>query len=332
MNALVLEGVNLPLVLKSVPKPILKEGEAIVKIKAAAFNRRDWWIKQGKYAGLKFPIILGSDGSGIVTEVFDQENQHLINQEVVIYPSENWGDQETHQGPDFKILGLPENGTFAEFVKVSVKNIFPKPAHLNFIEAAAFPLAGLTAFRSLFTKAQIKKSDLVLITGIGGGAALFAMQWAIAFGATVYVTSSSDEKIQKAVTLGAKAGVNYTLPDWDLKIKDLSNGGVDVIIDSAVGENFAKHFNYVKPGARIVFFGATAGDLPALNARAIFWKQIQILGTTMGTSSEFQKMLDFMNTQKITPIIEQVFKFTEAEKAINLMENSTQFGKIVMEM
>lgn len=332
MNALVLEGVNLPLVYKSVPKPVLQAGEVLVKIKTAAFNRRDWWIKQGKYAGLKFPIILGSDGSGIVTEVFDRENQHLINNEVVIYPAENWGDKETHQSQDFKILGLPEDGTFAEFVKVNFKNIFPKPDHLNFIQAAAFPLAGLTAFRALFTKAQLKKTDNVLITGIGGGAALFAMQWAISFGAVVYVTSSSEEKIQKAISLGAKAGVNYTLPGWDLKIKEIATGGIDVIIDSAVGDGFAKHFTYVNPGARIIFFGATDGDLPALNARIIFWKQLQILGTTMGTSTEFKNMLDFMDNHKVIPLVEEVFKFKDAEKAINLMKNSKQFGKIVIEM
>ncbi|MEO5909809.1 MAG: zinc-binding dehydrogenase [Pelobium sp.] len=329
MQALVLNGVDQPFQLKEVPKPVLKIGEVLVKIKAAAFNRRDYWITKGQYAGLKFPIILGSDGSGIVAEVFDKTEEHWINQEVVIHPGNNWGDNPNFQGAEFKILGLPDNGTFAEFVKVNVKNVHPKPAHLNFEQAAAFPLAGLTAYRALFTKAALQKSDKVLIVGVGGGAATFALQWALAFGADVYVTSSSEEKIKKAVELGAKGGVKYTTENWDQQLKELSNG-IDVIIDSAVGEGFAKHLTYINAGGRIVFFGATAGNIPELNSRIIFWKQLQILGTTMGTDAEFKAMLHFISQHQIMPLIDQVFSFEEANEAISLMKNSSQFGKIVL--
>ncbi|MDA9554957.1 zinc-binding dehydrogenase [Pelobium sp.] len=330
MKALVLKGIDQPLLVEEVEKPILQAGEALVKIKAAAFNRRDFWISKGRYAGLKFPITLGSDGAGIVAEVFSDEDNHWLNQEVVINPSNNWGSNPNFQGPDFKILGLPDDGTFAEYVKVKVANLYNKPNHLDFMHAAAFPLAGLTAYRALFTKAKLTSNDTVLIVGVGGGAALFALQWAVNFGAKVYVTSSSDEKINKAIELGAKCGVNYKEENWDLKLKELS-GGIDVIIDSAVGPSFDKHFTYINAGARIVFFGATAGDMPALNARAIFWKQIQILGTTMGTSTEFEAMLNFINQHKITPIVEHTFNYKDANEALALMEYSTQFGKIVLE-
>lgn len=330
MKALVLEGIGKPLVLKEVAKPVLQSGDVLVKIKSAAFNRRDYWISQGKYAGLKFPIVLGSDGSGIVAEVFDEKDKHWLNQEVVINPGSNWGEDENFQSPEFKILGLPDDGTFAEYVKVSATNLYLKPKHLDFNHAAAFPLAGLTAYRALFTKGKLKKSDTVLIAGIGGGAASFAFQWALSFGAKVFVTSSSNEKIKKAIELGAHGGVNYLENDWDVKLKELA-GGIDVVIDSAVGEGFAKHLNYANSGARLVFFGATAGDLPPLNARIIFWKQIQILGTTMGNAKEFEEMLAFISTQEIAPIIDQVFSFEKANEALALMEKSKQFGKIVLE-
>lgn len=331
MKALVLEGIQQKAQIKKVVKPTLQSGEALVRIKAAALNRRDYWIQQGKYAGLKFPIILGSDSSGIVEEVFDAADASWVGKEVVIHPGSYWGEHPNFQSANFKILGLPEDGTFAEYVKVDVKNLFIKPAHLTHQQAAAFPLAGLTAYRALFTKAQLKKEDTVLITGIGSGVATFALLFAVNFGCKVYVTSSSPEKIEKAIALGAKGGVNYKDADFDEELKSLS-GGIDVVIDGAVGEGFAKHLTYVNPGARIVFFGATAGDMPALNARAIFWKQLQILGTTMGTTEEFKAMHQFICGHQIIPVISDVFKLEDGASAIALMANSSQFGKIVLEV
>jgi NADPH:quinone reductase-like Zn-dependent oxidoreductase len=330
MKALVLHGIKEPLKLEEVSKPTLNAGEVLVKIKAAAFNRRDYWIQQGKYAGLKFPITLGSDGCGVLAEVYDDANQHWIGKEVVINPSFNWGDAPNYQGKDFKILGLPDDGTFAAYVKVPVVQVYEKPTYLNDVEAAAFPLAGLTAYRALFTKAQLKKNEKVLIVGIGGGAATFALLWAVYAGAEVYVTSGSDDKIAKAIKLGVKGGVNYKSESYDTDLQALAADGFDVIIDSAIGEGFAKHLNHVKPGARLVFFGATAGDLPPLNARIIFWKQLQIMGTTMGTAQEFEDMLQFMTKHKIKPVVESVFSYEDAEQAIRLMDQSDQFGKIVI--
>jgi NADPH:quinone reductase-like Zn-dependent oxidoreductase len=329
MLAAELKGVNQKLEIVEVPKPKLDKGEVLVNIKAAALNHRDNWIRKGKYAGLKFPIILGSDGAGIVVEVFNDADKHWISKEVVINPSLNWGGNDNFQGPDFEILGLPNNGTFAQFVKVQATQLFLKPNHLSFEQAAAFPLAGLTAFRALFTKANLQPNEKVLIAGVGGGAATFAMLWAINAGAQVYVTSSSDEKIKQAITLGAKGGVNYKTEGWADEIKSLSNG-IDVIIDSALGDGFEQHFKYTNPGARIVFFGATAGDLPSLNPRIIFWKQIQILGTTMGNAQEFESMVEFINQRKIIPVVDQVFKLTDINEAFLAMQNAKQFGKIVL--
>jgi zinc-binding alcohol dehydrogenase/oxidoreductase len=331
MLALELKGVNQNFEIVEIPKPILEKGEALIQIKAAALNHRDNWIRKGKYAGLKFPIILGSDGSGIVNQVFDGSDEHWIDKEVIINPGMNWGDDDDFQGSNFEILGLPNNGTFAQYVKVPASQLYLKPQHLSFEQAAAIPLAGLTAYRALFTKGKLKSKDNILITGVGGGAATFAMLWAINTGCNVYVTSSSDDKIDQAIKLGAKGGANYKEEKWAQKIKELSNG-IDVIIDSSLGDGFQNHFVYTKPGARIVFFGATAGDLPPLDARIIFWKQIQILGTTMGNSQEFKAMLSFVNQHQITPVIDQIFDLKDANLAFSAMEDAKQFGKIILRL
>ncbi|HAL83780.1 MAG TPA: alcohol dehydrogenase [Mucilaginibacter sp.] len=329
MKAIVLEGPDQPLSLKEVEKPALKPGEVLVKIKAAALNRRDYWITIGKYAGIKYPIILGSDGAGLVAEAGSDAEKEWLGKEVIINPGYDWGSHPEYQSKEFKILGLPEDGTFAEYVRVRAEYLYPKPPHLSWEQAAALPLAGLTAYRALFTKGRAAKGDKVLIVGVGAGTGSFALQWALAAGCEVFVTSGSDEKIERAKQMGATAGVNYKSPDWAEVLQGLA-GGFDVIIDSALGEGFAKLPDICNPGARIVLFGGTAGNIPELNGRKIFWKQLQIIGTTMGTNEEFKAMVDFVNKHKIIPVIDEVFPLADAEIAVQRMANSSQFGKIVL--
>ncbi len=329
MKAIVLEAADKPLSLKEVEKPLLSAGEVLVKLKAAALNRRDYWITIGKYAGIKYPSVLGSDGAGIVAEAGSDADKHRIGEEVIINPANNWGDNPEFQGKDFKILGLPDDGTLAEFVKVKAENLFPKPAYLTWEQAAAIPLAGLTAYRAFFTKARAAKGNKVLISGAGSGTGTLALQFAAAAGCRVFVTSGSAKKIEKARKLGAAAGVNYKAQDWAEQLKELS-GGFDVIIDSALGEGFSKFPDICNPGGRIVFFGGTAGNIPALDGRKIFWKQLQILGTTMGTNEEFKAMLDFINKHQIIPVVDEILPLADAAKALSQMENSAQFGKIVL--
>lgn len=331
MQAIVLSGINEPLVVQDVEMPVLDAGEALVRVKAAAFNRRDYWIQKGQYAGLAFPIVLGSDGSGIVEEVYSAVDQPWLAEEVVINPSLNWGENEGFQSSDFSILGLPENGTFAEYVKVKVENLFPKPPHLTFEEAAAFPLAGLTAFRALFSRAGLKRGEKLLVVGAGGGVSSFALLFGKAIGADVYVTSGDNTKIEKAMSLGAIAGVNYHDRDWVSQLVERA-GGFDVIIDSALGAGFSNHMDLCHPGGRIVLYGGTAGNIPELNARKIFWKQLSILGTTMGSPSDFKKMMDFILEHQLKPVVDSVHPFYEGERGIRLMDHSTQFGKIVLSM
>jgi len=329
MKAVVLEAADKPLTYKEVDTPTLASDEVLVQIKAAALNRRDYWITIGKYAGIKYPSILGSDGSGIVEQVGDGVDKSWLNKEVIINPCHNWGSHAEYQNRDFTILGLPENGTFAEYVKVKAEYLYHKPAHLNWEQAAALPLAGLTTYRALFTKGRAKKGDTVLITGIGGGTGTFALQWALAAGCKVFVTSGSGEKIQRAKEMGASAGVCYKAQDWAQELQHFS-GGFDVIIDSALGNGFEKLLDLSKPGGRIVFFGGTAGNVPPLNGRKIFWKQLQILGTTMGSPDDFQGMIDLVNNYKIEPVIDEIFPLENAQRAVDKMENSSQFGKLVL--
>lgn len=331
MQAVVLSGKDAPLEIQKVELPKLNSGEALVRIKAAAFNRRDYWIQKGQYADLKYPIILGSDGSGIVEKVASASDQFWIGQEVVINPSVNWGESEHSQSSNFSILGLPQDGTFAEYVKIDAVNLHRKPKHLSFEEAACFPLAGLTAFRALFSRAALKAREKILIVGVGGGVSSFALLMAKAIGAEIYVTSGNQDKIERAMSLGARGGVNYHDENWANQLKERV-GGFDVIIDSALGEGFAHHLDLCNPGGRIVLYGGTAGNIPELNARKIFWKQLSILGTTMGSPSDFQNLIKFIDEHKLKPIVDSVHSFKDAEKAINLMERSAQFGKIVLKI
>ncbi len=245
MKALILSETNALPKLTETSEPIPTRHEGKVTLRAAALNHRDLFIAQGQYAGIKLPAILGSDGAG-----------EWQGQRVVIYPALDWGQNRHFQGKQFRVLGMPENGTFAEEICVPKKNIFPMPEHLTWEQAAALPLAGLTAWRTLFTRCQVKKGERVLITGIGGGVALTAMQLAIAAGTTVFVTSGDDQKIESAINMGAKHGENYREPDWDKRLKQQA-GGFDVIIDAAGGDGFALFPGLCNPGGRIGFYGGT---------------------------------------------------------------------------
>ena len=329
MRAAVLYGVGEKLRVEQVPDPVAGPGEAVVKIGAAALNRRDVWIRKGQYAGLKFPIILGSDGAGVVESVGDGVHSSWIGREVIIDAALDFGDSPSAQAGKFRILGLPDDGTFAEKVKVPAANLYKKPDWLSIEEAAAVPLAALTAYRAVCTRAGLKPGEKLLVTGAGGGAAVFALQIGVAAGADVYVTSGSEAKIQKATELGAKGGANYRDEKWDADLKALA-GGFDVIVDSAGGEGFSKLIELAKPGGRIVFFGATAGDPPGLNMRRVFWKQLSLLGTTMGSPNDFKGMLELFETHKIKPVVDSVFDLERADEALDRMASSGQMGKIVL--
>src|SRR3954468_7175962 len=236
MQAIVLRDLGGPeqLRLQTAPDPQPGPGEVVVRLKAAALNHRDVWIRKGLYAGIKLPVILGPGGAGAVSAVGPNADQKLLGREVVLNPGLDWGDDDRVQGPHFRILGLPDDGTYAEPVKVPASAVYPKPAGWSWEEAAALPLAGLTAYRAVVTRAQVGPTDRVLVTGVGGGMSQFAVQIAKARGARVVVTSGSDDKLARATQhLGADGGANYRTGDWAKEVVRLFGGeGPDVVIDS----------------------------------------------------------------------------------------------------
>jgi zinc-binding alcohol dehydrogenase/oxidoreductase len=330
MQAVVLTEVKRPVALQFVPDPVAAPGHALVSLKATALNHRDLWVQLGQYANIRTPLIPGSDGAGVVESVGSPADQSWVGREVILNASLDWGDDFRAQGAKFRILGMPDPGTFAEKTAIPVANLAPKPTHLTWEQAAALPLAGLTAWRALFTRAQLKAGEKVLITGIGGGAALFGLQFAIAAGARAWVTSSSADKIARAVALGAAGGVNYRETGWSPALQTTAGGLFDVIMDSAGGAGFGQLIELTKPGGRIVFFGATAGNPPGLDLRKCFFRQITLLGTTMGSPADFAGMTDFVSAHKIVPLVDRVFPLADTEQALRHMEASAQFGKIVL--
>ncbi|MFN8354419.1 MAG: zinc-binding dehydrogenase [Spirosomataceae bacterium] len=330
MKAAILEGLHKPLIVQEIPTPAPAAGQALVRIKAAALNHRDVWIQGGLYPGLRFPVQLGSDGAGVVEAVGDTSDTTWVGKEVIINPSLNWGPNHRFYSREFKILGMPDPGTFAEYITISTDYLVEKPSHLSFEEAAAIPLAGLTAWRSLMTRGQFLAGQKVLVTGIGGGVALFAMQFALAGGASeVWVTSGHADKIERAVALGAKGGVSYKEPKWE---KDLiaQAGLFDVVIDSAGGDGFAKLIDVAAPGSNIVFYGGTLGNINGIIPAKVFFKQLNIMGSTMGTPEEFRQMIQLIERAQLKPVVDKVYWLEDAELAMRRMEAGQQFGKIVL--
>jgi zinc-binding alcohol dehydrogenase/oxidoreductase len=321
MKALVLVGKDQALAYQDMEMPVLTEGGILVKLAAAALNHRDVWIQKGMYAGIKYPSILGSDGAGTT------EN----GQSVIINPSLKWGDNPRFQGKEYQILGLPTDGTFAEYISMPQENIVKMPEHLTFEQAAALPLAGLTAYRALFTRCQAKVGEKVLISGVGGGVALFALQLALAAGCEVWVTSSSEDKIAKAVSMGASGGFDYRTEGWS-KSALATMGGFDCVIDGAAGSGFAELVKACQPGARLCFYGGTAGLLSGISPQVVFYKQLTIMGSTMGSSAEFDAMVAFVAAHKIVPIVDEVFALSDGNVAMKKMAEGKQFGKLVLKM
>lgn len=336
MKAIRLHEIESPekLVYEDVPDPEAGPGEIVVRLHNAALNRRDVFVTRGMYPGAKpdaLPVILGSDGSGEVVARGDGAEGPSEGTEVVINPALHWGDNPRVPGKEYRILGLPDDGTYAQFVKVSADHVFPKPSHLSYEEAAAIPLAALTAYRALVTRGQLQEGETVVIPGIGGGVATFLVQIAAALGARVFVTSGSDDKIEKAKELGAEGGVNYNTENWSKELRSMT-GGVDLSVDSVGGEVFDALLSIANPGSRIVSFGATAGPVPKLVLPKIFLKQIDVLGTAMGTAEEFGAMLDLYQEHGLHPVINERFPLEEATAAMNHMEEGSGIGKIVLDI
>jgi NADPH:quinone reductase-like Zn-dependent oxidoreductase len=328
MKALLLKE-DKSLVLANLDKPKIGTKEVLVAIKASALNHRELWIQKGLYPGMTLPCILGADGAGVVKEIGEDVDAKWLNKEVIIYPAYDWGSEEEYPTRNFRVLGMPDPGTIAEYIKVPVESLFVKPSYLSFEEAAAVPVAGLTAWRALVRHGQIKANKKVLITGIGGGVAQAGLAIAKAKGAQVYVTSSSKKKIENAIELGASGGVNYRDPDWNIQLKELA-GKIDIVLDSSPSPILDDYFKFMNYGGRIVTYGSTGSPKTSISISKFFLRHIQFIGTAMGSPREFSQLLEFMDEHKIKPTVHASYSLNNALDAIEALKEGNHIGKIII--
>jgi NADPH:quinone reductase-like Zn-dependent oxidoreductase len=306
------------LVYEQVDDPEPKVGEVVVELRAAGLNRRDLLVAGGTYP-FPLPLVPGSDGAG---------TRRDTGEEVVILPAVGWGDREDAPGEGFEFFGGPRDGTYAELIAVPEEALYPKPAGFSWEEAAAFPLAALTAYRALVVRGQLEAGETVLILGAASGVSTFAVQLAVQAGARVLVTSSSDEKIERASTLGAAAGVNYaTTDDWPAAAREL--GPIDLVIDS-VGSTWQQSLDSVRRGGRVVVFGGTGGTEVTLQVRPFYFAQQSLYGTQLGSPRDFEALLRMLDAADWRPVIDSVRPLAEAEAALARMKAGEHFGKLVL--
>jgi NADPH:quinone reductase-like Zn-dependent oxidoreductase len=303
------------LIYEDAPDPEPRGGEVLVELRAASLNHLDVWVRKGLPSVPK-PRILGADGAGIRVDTGER---------VVINPGLDHGDGR------ITVVGEHRDGTHAELVAVDAENVYPIPDELSFEEAAAFPLVFETAYRMLVTKAAVREGEWVLVWGIGGGVATAALAIAKALGARVLATSSSDEKLARATELGADAVVNHATAEVREAAKEATGGaGIDVVVEHVGEATWATSLAVARPEGRIVVCGATTGPNPPANLHRIWWKQLVILGSTMGTRADFEGAFELVKAGRARPVIDKVFPLSEIRAAHERLERGDQMGKIVL--
>ena len=325
MKALI--HVNGNLKIESANEPIAKSDEVIVAIHAAGLNRRDLMVPTRR-GDAKEPLILGSDGAGVIESIGENVEGWSIGDEVIINPSLRWFDKSAFPPKDFDILGMPDNGTFAEKIAISAEQLEKKPSHLSMEEAAVIALSALTGYRALFTQGELKKGDTVFIPGAGSGVATYLIQFAKNSGARVIVSSRAIEKQQKALELGADVAID-TKGNWQ---DELADEEIDLVIESVGRATFNRSLDVLKPGGKIVVFGATTEDVVELDLRKFFYGQYKLFGSTMGSREELREMLGHIELYGIKPVIDKVYPLSEALTAFEALKNSEQFGKLVLQI
>ncbi len=315
-------------------------GEVLLRVRSAGLNHLDIWVRKGrKGVFLSMPHILGCDAAGVVEALGPDVGGVKVGDEVILNPGLSCGRCEyCRRGQQslctsFGIVGLSRPGTFAEYAAVPAKNLCPKPPHLTFDEAGAFVLSFVTAWRMLMTRAQLKPGQTLLIHGIGGGVALSALKLARLAGAEVIVTSSSDEKLARAKEIGADHTIDYKAGDVARTVKEITAGrGVDVVVDTVGAVTWPIDFSAVRPGGKIVLCGITTGPEAMTNLRVLYWNQLTIMGSTMGSDEDFRQMVAAVAAARMKPVIDSVHPLENVREATGKMEAANQFGKIVLRM
>ncbi|MGQ9733538.1 MAG: zinc-binding dehydrogenase [Candidatus Bipolaricaulia bacterium] len=338
MKAVVFHEHGDPSVLRyeEVPEPVIGPEEVLIRVKATSVNFLDIWVRRG-LPGIGLPHISGADVAGIVERVGEGVEGVKIGQRAIANPNLSCGRCEyCLAGEDslcihYKILGEQADGGYAEFVKVPARNVIPLPEHVPFEEAAAATLVFMTAWRALITRAELRPGEDILILGAGGGVATAAIQIAKLVGARVFVTASTEEKLEGAKGLGADFLINYKKVEFDKEVRRLTDKrGVDVVIDSIGAETHLKSLRSLAKGGRLVTYGATSGPNPQTELRLIFWNQLKIIGSTMASTKELHEVLKLLWAGKLKPVIHKVMPLQEAAAAQLLLEERRVFGKIVL--
>jgi NADPH:quinone reductase-like Zn-dependent oxidoreductase len=298
---------------EDVPDPQPADGEVLIELRAASMNHLDVWIRKGLPSVPK-PRILGADGAGVIAGT---DERVVINPGIV-------------SNGTIHIVGETMDGTHAELIAVPRDSVHPIPGDLTFEEAAAFPLVFETAYRMLVPRAQLQPGEWVLIWGIGGGVATAALSLAKALGAQVIVTSSSDAKLARARELGADATVNHETDDVVARVKEVTGGGAHVVVDDVGEATWRRSLDAARPEGRIVVCGATTGPNPPAALHRVWWKQLSILGSTMGTPDDFKGAYDLIAAGKARPVVDQVFPLADARLAHERLEAGEQLGKIIL--
>jgi NADPH:quinone reductase-like Zn-dependent oxidoreductase len=304
------------------PDPSPGPGEVLIRLRAASLNHLDLWVRKGRPSVPK-PRILGADGAGVVEALGEGVNGLREGDPVVINPG-------LEHGETIIVLGEHTDGTHAELIAVPAANVYPVPDGMSFEEAAAFPLVFETAYRMLVTKAALREGEWVLLWGIGGGLATAALAIAKALGARTIITSSSDEKLAR---VEADVKVNHAAEDVVEAVKAATEGrGADVVVEHVGEATWQRSLQAVRSGGRITVCGATTGPNPPAALHRIWWKQLTIYGSTMGTKEDFEGAYALVASGKARPIVDEVFPLAEARAAHDRMEAGEQLGKIVLKI
>jgi NADPH:quinone reductase-like Zn-dependent oxidoreductase len=312
------------LVLEEAPDPVAGPGEVLVRLRASALNHIDVWIRKGLPSVPK-PRILGADGAGVVEALGEDVTGFEPGERVVLNPGIDAGGGRIH------VIGEHGDGTNAELIAVPATNVHPVPEGLSFEEAAAFPLVFETAYRMLVTRAGLREGEWVLAWGIGGGVSTAALAIAKALGANVLATSSSDVKLERASELGADATVNHATGDVKEAVREATGGrGIDVVVEHVGEATWATSLQVAAPGGRIAVCGATSGPNPPAALHRIWWKQLSILGSTMGTGEDFAAAYELVASGRARPVVDTVLPLEEIRAAHERLEAGEQLGKIVL--
>lgn len=341
MNAVYFETHGGPEVLKygKRPDPVLEPSEVLIDVKACALNHLDIWIRQGM-PGVKIslPHILGSDVSGVVLELGKGVKHLSKGDKVIVSPgqlmqaAERYASRDSYS-PNFQILGLQTDGGYAEKLAVDARFVMKISDKYTHEEWAALPLAALTAYHMLVTRADLRSGETVLIHAAGSGIGSFAVQLAKFLGATVYTTVGDYKKVARAKKLGADEVILYRTEDFAEKVKKLTNDrGVDVVFEHIGPETWQKNLSCLARGGRMVTCGATSGPKAEIDIRYLYSKQLSILGSYMGSTAELYRVIDLAEQGVLTPIVDQVFPLKEAADAHRRMESRQNFGKIILKV